>query len=145
MDRDPISPGGWQVWRHTYKGKPAKLLQTAMSLDWCRQYLINWKAHSLGTAELYISPVSGWKSIEADAFGAIAWAIAEGLMSIEIGAATIRAIAEEVADRHPAEGLLGLAIFYLRAMDDNEVEPVIDGLSDKLRKMVGDVDDPMPF
>lgn len=154
-DRAPISPSGWQMRIHTYDEKPAKIFKPwkgehrGRSLDWCRKTKAAWMDGHNGKAEMVIEPVDGWESIQTDFASAIAWAIAQDLVSIEVGAKLIRAIAEEVAGRLPSEGLLGLALYYLRSVveqgGDDEIESAIEQLSKNLSRRVGDVDAAMPF
>ena len=114
-DRAPISPKGWKITRYTYDDKPPVNLQSGRSLEWCQQYKSNWGVHALGTAELVISPVDGWESLNSDPFMAVAWAIKSDLVSLEVGAQIIQAMMERRVPDLPAEALLGLARHYTDA------------------------------
>ena len=84
-DRAPISPQGWQIHEHFYEGGEQVLLYKSLSLGYLRKFKAGWEGSemfNLGHSELVISPVDGLESIQADPFGAIAWAIQQGLVSI---------------------------------------------------------------
>lgn len=140
-DRAPLSPSGWQVHRYTYDGRPPTLLQSGRSLEYCKLYKSNWGANADGTAELVISPVDGWESLNADPFGAIAWAIASDLVSVEVGASLIRAIAEREAGQLSPGGLVGLAAYYARFAvaalgGDAALEAVVGELNENVKRLI---------
>jgi hypothetical protein len=89
----PISPDGWQVIQHFYDGtRPIQWL-TGISLQAAQQFKSLWTKSVVfndGKSEVYIQPVEGWETIEGDPVLAIAWALHEGLLTPELGAARLK-------------------------------------------------------
>lgn len=91
----PISEPGWKLTQYFYDGRQPVVLRTGQSLDSLQRLVSNWKSSEIFPPkdfELIISPVNGWESVKGDRAYAIAWAISEGLLTPELGAAQIRAM-----------------------------------------------------
>lgn len=93
----PTSPQGWDLTEYFYDGRLPRTMLAGRSLAHCKQTRTAWQASPTfndGKSELVIAPAAGWESIKGDPCLALAWAIAERLVSVELGAEQMRGVWE---------------------------------------------------
>jgi len=91
----PVSPRGWQIWRHFYDGRPPEpdpLTPQGRSLAYCRRWAKNQAENTDGKCEFSVEPVGGWAAINTDPVAAIVYHVAHGDLDPEVATARLKGL-----------------------------------------------------